>query len=93
MLAVMVVCVVTMRVLIRVKEVLPHNPCSIAGTATLLAGSEMASRRVIPEGSEWQDYGEVKKAGVMDGWLFALGWWDEAESGKRFGVDVQGEKG
>ena len=35
------------------RGTLPHNPCSIVGTTSLLAGSEMCERNKIPERSEW----------------------------------------
>jgi hypothetical protein len=91
MLAVMVVCAIVTRLLIRVDQVLPHNPCSIAGTATMLAGGQICSREIIPQGAEWRDDEELRKAGVFESYLFGLGWWDTRE-GKRFGVDVEGRK-
>ncbi|KEQ93128.1 hypothetical protein AUEXF2481DRAFT_31582 [Aureobasidium subglaciale EXF-2481] len=39
--------------LLDMREVLPHNPCSIAGVASLLADSEIVTREVVPEGTEW----------------------------------------
>lgn len=45
-------------------EVLPHNPCSIAGTASLLAGSEVCSRRYVPEGAEWWSGERRREAGL-----------------------------
>ncbi|KAI5250115.1 hypothetical protein E4T42_04981 [Aureobasidium subglaciale] len=39
--------------LLDMREVLPHNPCSIAGVASLLTDSEIVTREVIPEGTEW----------------------------------------
>jgi hypothetical protein len=62
---------------------LPCSPCSIAGTMVLLAGSEMASRRIVPEGSEWDE-----RTDVWEGWLFSLGWWGDGVKNRRFGVDV-----
>lgn len=34
-------------------RMLREIPCLIVATAALLAGSEMASRKYVPEGSEW----------------------------------------
>ena len=81
------------------KKVLPHNPCSIAGTMSLLAESEMCrTREVIPEGSEWKSERELHKEGVFGGLLFRMGWWGETEdtlgkkeqNGRIFGIDVAG---
>lgn len=87
----------------KLSKVLTHNPCSIAGAASLLAGSEMVSRKVIPGGAEWVDDRGWERHGVFRGWLFSLGWWGDdherlssntnTSNGKkirvkRFGIDV-----
>lgn len=60
-------------------HVLPHNPCSIAGVMSLLAGSEIVSgegeRKVIPRGAEWMSDKEWEKKKVWEGWVFGMGWW------------------
>ncbi|OHE92149.1 hypothetical protein CORC01_12552 [Colletotrichum orchidophilum] len=92
MLGVMAMCIVVSRLLIDVNGVLPHDPCSIAGTATMLAGSEMATRRVVPEGAEWRGDGELGRAGVFGGAMrFGIGWWRDGGN-MRFGIDVEEEK-
>ena len=71
------------------RTTLTHNPCSIAGTMSLLAGSEMcrpgrvgidgeAERRVAigPE-IQWMTEREVNRLGLWEGKKFKLGWWDE----------------
>lgn len=77
---------------------MPHNPCSIAGMMSLLAESEMCkAKEVIPEGSEWMNEKELKRAGVFEGLVFWMGWWsstggmleeEEDEKGRIFGIDV-----
>lgn len=87
-------------------EVLPHNPCSIAGTASLLAGSEVCSRRYVPEGAEWWSGERRREAGLWEGVRLRMGWWggdgdkngpadrDGGGRGMRFGVHVvKGEGG
>jgi hypothetical protein len=64
------------------KAVLSCSPRSIAGTMVLLAGSEMATRKLVPEGSE-----RISRIDLWNGWLFSLGWWGDMEN-KRFGIDV-----
>ncbi|KAH7140774.1 hypothetical protein EDB81DRAFT_655305 [Dactylonectria macrodidyma] len=97
MLALMVACAVGMTLLIRIREVLPHNPCSIAGTATLLAGSEMASTRIIPPCAEWRNDKELKILGVFEQYVYALTWWVEyggdRSSKQRYGVDLDKQVG
>ncbi|PWY69494.1 hypothetical protein BO70DRAFT_365747 [Aspergillus heteromorphus CBS 117.55] len=68
----------------RTKEVIPVNPCSIAGTAMLLAGSDMLKSDVLPPGSEWWDDKELMRRGTFSGLVFGLGWWE----GSRFGIDI-----
>ncbi|KAK1524737.1 hypothetical protein CPAR01_13685 [Colletotrichum paranaense] len=92
MLGIMALCIVVSRLLIDVNGVLPHDPCSIAGTGTMLAGSEMATRRVVPEGAEWRGDGELGRAGVFGGAMrFGIGWWRDGGV-DRFGIDVEEEK-
>ncbi|KAK3367800.1 hypothetical protein B0H63DRAFT_405165 [Podospora didyma] len=98
LLGVMTVCVlVTYALLLRgSRRLLPMNPCSIAASASLLAGSEMLKR--IPEGSEWLSDEERKEKGVFGGMVFTLGWWGvlDNETGqwtgeRRFGADYEVE--
>ncbi|KAF9637189.1 hypothetical protein BFW01_g8085 [Lasiodiplodia theobromae] len=80
-------------------DVLPHNPCSIAGTASLLAGSEVCSRKYVPEGAEWWSDKERRDAGLWEGCRLRMGWYgddgdfsaDQDGEGRRFGVYVKGE--
>ena len=93
LLAVMFVCGSLAYSLTDMRHTLPHNPHSIAGTMTLLAGSEMCSRGVVPNGAEWLSDRGLKKAGVFEGYVFSLGWWEERLpdgqlSKRRFGIDV-----
>ncbi|BAE54650.1 unnamed protein product [Aspergillus oryzae RIB40] len=83
-LAAMALCIMVAFYLGRRTEVIPVNPCSIAGAATLLAGSEMLKPDMIPPGSEWCDDTELVKRGVFNGVVFGLGWWE----GKRFAIDI-----
>ncbi|KAI2616318.1 hypothetical protein GGR54DRAFT_649601 [Hypoxylon sp. NC1633] len=88
MLAVMIVCLVAGRLLLRgVDQVVPHNPCSFAGTATLLADGEVCTRKIIPPGAEWRSDAELRSTGVFDGWMFSLGWW-ESLGVYKYGVDI-----
>jgi len=57
----------------------------MAGMKTLLAGSEMCERKVMPEGAEFMTDKGLETA--LQGWLFSLGWWGEGQ-GERYGIDV-----
>ncbi|KAI1080438.1 hypothetical protein F5B20DRAFT_570288 [Whalleya microplaca] len=88
MLAVMVACAVAARLLLRgVGTVVPHNPCSFAGTATLLADGEVCGRKLVPPGAEWRSDAELRAMGVFEGWMFSLGWW-ESGGVYKYGVDI-----
>ncbi|KAF7585421.1 hypothetical protein BBP40_010964 [Aspergillus hancockii] len=82
--AAMVLCTLVAFSLTRTREVIPVNPCSIAGAALLLAGSEMLKPDVIPPGSEWCDDEKLVKRGIFGGFKFSLGWWE----GDQFGIDI-----
>ena len=91
----MTFCGIMAYLLLETKTVLPHNLCSIAGMATLLAGSELRTRKVIPECAEWTRDRELQKAGIFNGWVFSMGWWGEEVTGstqpgkgRRFGIDI-----
>ena len=88
-LAVMFLCALAVFIVMDTKEVLPKNPCSIAASASLLAGSEMMNPDIIPPGSEWLNDKALMEQGLFRGLLFSLGWWGKGSSGeKRFGIDV-----
>ena len=59
---------------------------------SLLAGSEMVGREIVPAGAEFMSDKEL--ADVFEGYLFSLGWWDTGAKTsllgerRRFGVDV-----
>jgi len=88
----MIVCAALAYSLTSMSKTLPHNPCSIAGTASLLAGSEMCSKRLsilLPDGVEWMTDKELDEHKVWNGWLFSMGLWDwKFGEQRRFGIDV-----
>ncbi|KAE8336077.1 hypothetical protein BDV24DRAFT_168639 [Aspergillus arachidicola] len=56
-----------------------NDPGSIASAASLLAGSEIASSNMVPEGAEWMGRKEVEDERVFQGMRFRLGWMQRAE--------------
>ncbi|KAI0424623.1 hypothetical protein F5Y09DRAFT_335611 [Xylaria sp. FL1042] len=87
-LAFMVLCAIVSRVLLRgIDKLVPHNPCSIAGRAALFADGEVSTRKLVPYGAEWRTESELSRAGVYEGWLFSLGWW-ESSGAYKYGVDI-----
>ena len=87
-LGVMLACGIFVYSFRRTSQLLPHSPYSIAGTMSLLAGSEMIERNVIPVGAEFMN--EKELARVFDGYLFSLGWWGDTR--EKTGIGVAGPK-
>ncbi|KAL7919614.1 hypothetical protein ACQKWADRAFT_300949 [Trichoderma austrokoningii] len=79
-LAVMVACAIATRLLLPVRDVLPHNPCSIAGTATLMAGGEVVS---------WIGNGRTDMGDLLQNGLYSLKWWRDENSVERYGIDLE----
>lgn len=74
------------------KDLLYHNPFSIAGTASLIAGSELWSPGFPPKDIACLSNEKLEEKKTLDGWLFSLGWWTGSgeraqRSSKRFGID------
>ncbi|KAL7904247.1 hypothetical protein GGI35DRAFT_463719 [Trichoderma velutinum] len=84
-LGVMVACGIATRLLLPVRDVLPHNPCSIAGTATLMAGGEVVSQ--LADQSMSSRHLSAKNLPV-DG-LYSLKWWRDEKGGERYGIDLE----
>lgn len=93
LLGTMALCVVLSWLFMRKDALLPHNPCSIAGIAALLAGSELWKARheerrepQIPSGAEWMCTEDLQKHGIWKDNVFGLGWWPNG----RYGIDSGG---
>lgn len=63
--------------LVDLRKTLPRDPCSIASTMALFAGSKMCSREYMPEGTEWLSEQELNH--FWRGQKFSLGWWPADE--------------
>ncbi|KAL7935756.1 hypothetical protein V8C35DRAFT_298159 [Trichoderma chlorosporum] len=88
-LGVMVVCAIATRLLLPVRDVLPHNPCSIAGTATLMAGGEMVSRLADLSMSGWVSGKHVAAESLPANGLYSLKWWRDEKGVERYGIDLE----
>lgn len=85
-LAVMVACGIATRLLLPVRDVLPHDPCSIAGTATLVAGGELVSRLAS---SMAELDGRTSTEVLLANGLFSLKWWRDEKGLERYGIDIE----
>jgi hypothetical protein len=86
--------------LCHIRGVLPRNPCSIASSMALLAGSRICTREIIPVGAECLRDDALRR--MFAGRQYGLGWWegkiDAIEVGDsagassnaqwRFGIDI-----
>lgn len=88
-LGVMVACGIATRLLLPVRDVLPHNPCSIAGTATLVAGGEMVSRIAASSMSEWADGRHLSAESLLANGLYSMKWWRDEKGIERYGIDLE----
>ncbi|KIX03597.1 uncharacterized protein Z518_07150 [Rhinocladiella mackenziei CBS 650.93] len=91
-LAIMFICGLIAVLLNPTQEVVPYNPCTIAGAASLVAGSTLV-REVAGAG------GDGEKDSIMRNNMIQLGWWSdykfsETRSGgegvrrRRYGIDM-----
>jgi hypothetical protein len=77
MLGFMAVGAILTRLLLRTKEVLPHEPYSIAGRAVLVANGNMLEKI----NGQRQVFGKDR--------LYRLGWWKDTAGVERYGICVQ----
>jgi hypothetical protein len=73
-LAAMFVCCALTFLLLDTNELLPQNLCSIGAAASLLAGSKLVDRSVMPIGSEFLSDKEMITRGYFTGMKFKMGW-------------------
>jgi hypothetical protein len=73
-------------ILFDAKKLLPKNPCSIAAQASLLADADFLA--LIPDGAEHLTRKELMEITPFKDHLFSMGWWDNKDGTRRFGIDV-----
>jgi hypothetical protein len=69
-----------------IKNLIPKNPCSIAAQASLLADSKFLD--MIPAGAEDATAEELMKMTPFVDHQSSMGWWDDENGGRRFGIDI-----
>ncbi|PLB52496.1 hypothetical protein P170DRAFT_507272 [Aspergillus steynii IBT 23096] len=65
-----------------------QNPGQISGAVALVAGSTLASRKIVPEGTEWLNSKTTQERKIFDGLQLRLGWTDGDDGARRYGIDV-----
>jgi len=86
LLAVMWLCTTIALILFDTKNLIPRNSCSIAAQASLLAGSKFLD--LIPAGAENATAEELMQMTPFVDHEFSMGWWDDGNGGRRFGIDI-----
>jgi hypothetical protein len=96
----MIICTALSFFLMKTDKVLPINPCSIAASASLLAGSRLVNPEsgVLPSASEWHDDKMLKVSKLFQASTFSLKWWQgKKQDGNgdqiRYGIDIDEEPG
>jgi hypothetical protein len=71
-----------------IKNLIPKNPCpcSIAAQASLLADSKFLD--MIPAGAENATAEELMQMTPFVDHQFSMGWWDDENGGRWFGIDI-----
>ena len=91
LLAAVALCVLAVWIVGRdMKTLLPHNPCTIAGVMSLLAGSSICAPHTTatPTRQTGLLQGKVASNGENTPLMqYVLGWWDDGKS-RRFGIDI-----
>jgi len=86
LLATMWLCTAIALILFDAKDLLPKNPCSIAAQASLIADSKFLD--LIPAGAGNATAEEFMQMTPFVDRQFSMGWWDDGNGGRRFGIDV-----
>ena len=90
-LGVLLLCAVVVCLTMDARRVLPKPTYSIAAVASLLAESRLLDARkgLFPPGVEWFTNAEWARSDVLKGELFHMGWWDQKDGTRRFGIDIK----
>lgn len=85
------ICALTGALMTPMHRVLPHNPLTIAGLSSYLAGGRLCSSGMLPENIK-----DLSKKKELDSrfekYQFTFGWFEQLSDDKtvgRFGIDVQ----
>lgn len=78
-LSVLTICALVMLITVDMRHVLPKPVGSIAAVASLLAGSTLVDEKsgLIPKGSEFWSDEKWDKAGIWQGQMFRMGYWNK----------------
>ncbi|KAI9150474.1 hypothetical protein HJFPF1_10241 [Paramyrothecium foliicola] len=89
LLGTMAVCAIMTRLLLPLSKVLPHNPCSIAGKASLVAGTSLTSEHISNVWrKEWDGDSGLLLKKIYGNRDYRLGWWKVKGGGKRYCINT-----
>ncbi|KAF2652994.1 hypothetical protein K491DRAFT_718462 [Lophiostoma macrostomum CBS 122681] len=80
----MMLCAIVCLFTVRLHDVVPKNPCSIAAQVSLVAGSSMMAK--LPPGAQWM--GDKEFDALFDGELYSMGWRSGENGDRKFVIDV-----
>lgn len=80
----LIVCSITSLLTVRLTNVIPKNPCSIAAQASLISGSSILNN--LPHGSQWMDDEEFNA--LFEGEKYSMGWKTDHDGKRVFRIDV-----
>ncbi|KAF2647254.1 hypothetical protein K491DRAFT_723600 [Lophiostoma macrostomum CBS 122681] len=80
----MMLCAIICLFTVRLHDVVPKNPSSIAAQISLVAGSSMMEK--LPPGAQWMDDKEFNA--LFDSERYSMGWRTDANGDRKFTIDV-----
>ena len=90
-LGILLLCAAMVCLTMDARRVLPKPTYSIAAVASLLVGSRLLDERegLFPPGVEWFTNAEWARSEIWRGELFHMGWWNQKDGTRRFGIDIK----
>ncbi|KAI9155088.1 hypothetical protein HJFPF1_07655 [Paramyrothecium foliicola] len=93
MLGIMVACAVITRFLLPMGDVLPHNPCSIAGIASLLVGGSLVTSHSDHRSEDHGCHSSEALSRSFDERRYSLKWWKITDDRFIYRIDVDKDDG
>ncbi|KAI9147063.1 hypothetical protein HJFPF1_13094 [Paramyrothecium foliicola] len=88
LLAIMIICAISSKLLMPTTKVLLHNPCSIYGVTSLLISGSVLSRRLDLSAEHRNHDPKTILKDLFGGDLYTLKWWTSDSEQRHYGIDV-----